>query len=183
MDPILRRWTSILYGARPRAVSLAGRPLPATPHERYPLVYAKVALADAVALRICATPRIRRLVSVPEVRTVLVCDFRSGSDSDLSAFTDQVCFAPKSGRRETQSQVRFVPAIKRLMRRSKLDGYSITSSARCWRDRGTSSSSAFAVLRLMTNSYVVGNWTGRSAGFAPFKIWSTYVAARRQWSA
>jgi hypothetical protein len=52
MDPILRRGTSILYGARPRAVSLAGRPLPANPHERYPLVYAKVALADAVALRI-----------------------------------------------------------------------------------------------------------------------------------
>jgi hypothetical protein len=56
MDPILRRRTSILYGARPRAVSLAARPLPANPHERYPLVYAKVALADAVALRICATP-------------------------------------------------------------------------------------------------------------------------------
>jgi hypothetical protein len=35
---------------------LAGRPLPANPHERYPLVYATVALADAVALRICATP-------------------------------------------------------------------------------------------------------------------------------
>src|SRR6266852_7864023 len=56
MDPILRRRTSILYGARSRAVSLAGRPLPANPHERYPLVYATVALADAVALRICATP-------------------------------------------------------------------------------------------------------------------------------
>src|SRR5258708_39467725 len=26
-----------------------------------------------------------------------------GSDSDLSAFTDQVCFAPESGNRETQS--------------------------------------------------------------------------------
>jgi hypothetical protein len=33
---------------------------------------------------------------------------------------------------------------------------------------------------LMTSSYAVGNWTGRSAGFAPLKIWSTYVAARRQ---
>ena len=28
---------------------------------------------------------------------------RNGSDSDLSAFTDQVCFAPESGNRETQS--------------------------------------------------------------------------------
>ena len=35
---------------------LAGRPLPANPHERYPLVHAKVALADAMALRICAPP-------------------------------------------------------------------------------------------------------------------------------
>src|ERR1700754_5060085 len=54
MDPSLRQGTSILFGARPRAVSLAGRPLPANPHERYPLVHAKVSLADAVALHICA---------------------------------------------------------------------------------------------------------------------------------
>ncbi|MGY4296674.1 type 1 glutamine amidotransferase [Bradyrhizobium sp. i1.4.4] len=47
--------TSILLGARPRAVSLAGRPLPANSHERYPVVYAEVALVDAAALRICAT--------------------------------------------------------------------------------------------------------------------------------
>jgi hypothetical protein len=41
------------------------------------------------------------------------------------------------------------------MHRSKRNLYSITSSARCWRDGGTSRSSAFAVLRLMTSSYVV----------------------------
>src|SRR3954471_21057416 len=66
MDPILRRGTSILFGARPRAVSLAGRPLPANPHERYPLVYAKVALGDALASHL-RRRRIRRVVSVPEV--------------------------------------------------------------------------------------------------------------------
>jgi hypothetical protein len=49
MDPILRQGTRILYGARPRAVSLAGRPLPANPHERYPLVYAKVTLGRCIA--------------------------------------------------------------------------------------------------------------------------------------
>jgi hypothetical protein len=49
MDPILRRGTRILYGARPRAVSLTGRPLPANPHERYPLVYAKVTLGRCIA--------------------------------------------------------------------------------------------------------------------------------------
>ena len=51
----LRRGTSILYGARPRAVSLAGRPLPANPHERYPLVYAKVALAAGTTATASAT--------------------------------------------------------------------------------------------------------------------------------
>ena len=33
--------------------------------------------------------------------------------------------------------------------------------------------SAFAVLRLMTSSNLVGCWTGRSAGLAPFNILST----------
>jgi hypothetical protein len=36
-----------------------------------------------------------------------------------------------------------------------------------------------AAFRLMMNSNLVGCSTGRSAGFAPFKILSTYVAARR----
>jgi hypothetical protein len=42
--------------------------------------------------------------------------------------------------------------------------YSITSSARASSVGGTSRPSALAVCRL------VGNWTGRSAGFAPFRI-------------
>jgi hypothetical protein len=37
----------------------------------------------------------------------------------------------------------------------------------------------FAALRLMMNSNFIGCSTGRSAGLAPFKILSTYVAARR----
>ena len=37
----------------------------------------------------------------------------------------------------------------------------------------------FAVLRLIINSNFVGCSNGRSAGFAPFRILSTYVAARR----
>ena len=39
--------------------------------------------------------------------------------------------------------------------------------------------SAFAVLRLITSSYLVGACTGRSAGFSPLRIRSTYSAARR----
>src|SRR5207245_11130642 len=39
--------------------------------------------------------------------------------------------------------------------------------------------SALAVLRLITNSNLVGCSIGRSAGLAPFRILSTWVAARR----
>jgi hypothetical protein len=51
--------------------------------------------------------------------------------------------------------------------------HSITSSARASTDEGISMPSAFAVLRLMTNSYLVGACTGRSAGFSPFRMRST----------
>jgi hypothetical protein len=46
-------------------------------------------------------------------------------------------------------------------------GHSITWSARSNNDCGIVSASAFAVLRLMTSSNLVGCSTGRSAGFAP----------------
>src|SRR5262249_21437426 len=45
--------------------------------------------------------------------------------------------------------------------------HSITSSARASRVGGTSRPIAFAVLRLITSSYLVGACTGRSAGFSP----------------
>src|SRR5262249_30273960 len=48
--------------------------------------------------------------------------------------------------------------------------HSITSSASCWRCKGTSMPSALAVCRLMTNSNLVDCKTGRSAGFAPLRI-------------
>ena len=51
--------------------------------------------------------------------------------------------------------------------------HSITSSARASSVGGTSSPSALAVLRLMTNSIFVGCSIGRSLGFAPLRILST----------
>src|ERR1700747_1183664 len=51
--------------------------------------------------------------------------------------------------------------------------HSITSSARPSSVGGTSMPSAFAALRLMTNSYLVGTCTGRSAGFSPLSTRST----------
>src|SRR5215813_14950174 len=58
--------------------------------------------------------------------------------------------------------------------------HSTTSSARPRRDGGIVRPRALAVLRLMTNSNLVGCSTGRSAGLRPFRILSTNNAARRQ---
>src|ERR1700730_120218 len=51
--------------------------------------------------------------------------------------------------------------------------YSITSSARARSVGGISSPSAFAALRLITNSSLFGNSTGRSDGLAPLRILTT----------
>src|SRR5262249_33154619 len=57
--------------------------------------------------------------------------------------------------------------------------HSITSSAVESNDGGTVRPSALAVLRLMTSSNLFGACTGRSAGFSPRSMRSTYDAARR----
>src|SRR5215831_4518950 len=59
--------------------------------------------------------------------------------------------------------------------------HSITSSARASSDGGTARPRAFAVVRLMTRSNLVGCSTGMSPGFAPRRILSTKSAARRNW--
>src|SRR5262249_22778084 len=61
--------------------------------------------------------------------------------------------------------------------------HSMTSSAVCRNGSGMVRPSAFAVLRLITSSYLVGCWTGRSLGLAPLRIRSTYPAACRNMSA
>jgi len=63
--------------------------------------------------------------------------------------------------------------------RTASSGHSITSLAWTSSAAGMSIPSAFAVLRLMTSSYLVGCSTGRSAGLAPLRILSTKVAPRR----
>jgi hypothetical protein len=57
--------------------------------------------------------------------------------------------------------------------------YSITSSARASTAGGIVRPSALAVLRLITNSNLVGCSMGRSPGLAPLRILSTYLAAVR----
>jgi hypothetical protein len=51
--------------------------------------------------------------------------------------------------------------------------HSITSSERASNSGGAASLSAFAVLRLITNSTLLLCWIGRSAGFAPLRIFPT----------
>src|SRR6476646_8556915 len=51
--------------------------------------------------------------------------------------------------------------------------HSMTSSARASSEVGTSRPSALAVLRLLTNSYLVGDCSGRTAGSAPRSMRST----------
>jgi hypothetical protein len=57
--------------------------------------------------------------------------------------------------------------------------YWMSSSARARTAGGIVSPSILAVLRLITSSNLLGCSMGRSAGFAPLRILSTYVAARR----
>src|SRR5262245_30255191 len=60
--------------------------------------------------------------------------------------------------------------------------HSITSLANASSRSGTLRPSTFAVLRLSTSSYLVGACTGRSPGFSPLRMRSTYSAERRNWS-
>jgi len=66
-----------------------------------------------------------------------------------------------------------------ILCRSPTPGYWITSVA--WKRNvgGSVRPMAWAVFRLMTNSNCIGCSTGRSAGVAPLRILSTYVAACR----
>jgi len=57
---------------------------------------------------------------------------------------------------------------------SKPHSYSITSSASASSVGGTARGSAFAALRLITSSNLVGCKTGRSAGLAPLRIRPAY---------
>src|SRR5262249_54079006 len=90
------------------------------------------------------------------------------------------------------ADVRFAPIATEVPRRddpplgAKSDqsasqqeaAYSITSSARASSVGGTLRPSAWAAVKLMTRSNLVGCSTGMSPGFAPRRILSTMPAAR-----
>jgi hypothetical protein len=83
---------------------------------------------------------------------------------------------PKADIRRRYCDVRFVPKADSCAAAND-DDYSITSSAWASMAGGTVRPSAFAVLRLMTNSNLVDCCTGRFAGCSPLRMRSTYSAA------
>ena len=91
--------------------------------------------------------------------------------SCLGAFRPPAARARGEVRHCRQPKTCTQPAVSNRSKRG--DRYSITSSARASSVGGTSRPSAFAVLRLMTSSYLVGACTGRSAGFSPLRMRST----------
>jgi len=90
-----------------------------------------------------------------------------------------VWIAPKADQR-SKLAARSLSATSRHMQCSKKLRYSISSSARDRNDSGIVRPSALAVFILMSSSKCVGCSTGRSAGWAPFRILSTYTAALRK---
>jgi hypothetical protein len=83
--------------------------------------------------------------------------------------------------------VRFTPESRHsqckleclLRATSRQCAYSITSSAVKSNLSGMLKPSVFAVFKLMVNTNLVGACTGRSPGFAPLRMRSTYLAAPR----
>src|SRR5262249_19119579 len=75
---------------------------------------------------------------------------------------------------------RHLAAQKHQLRDAWPIRHSITRSALSSTECGMARPRALAVRRLITSSNFVGCSTGRSPGFAPFRILSTKVAARRK---
>src|SRR6186997_345700 len=109
-------------------------------------------------------------------------DVRFGSEADICAATSHVRFTPNSDRKSRHAangHVCFPPESGHVQCRSSCrlranSGHSaihsITSSAATSRFGGTVRPSAFAVLRLIANSNLVGCTTGSSEGLAPLRI-------------
>src|SRR5262249_31560116 len=96
-------------------------------------------------------------------------DVRFGSKADIEACLRDVRFTPNSGHYFSASGCPLC-AKSGLKHRRKATAHSIISSASNWIELGTSIPRALAVCALMRNSNLVDCRTGRSAGFAPFRI-------------
>jgi hypothetical protein len=114
-----------------------------------------------------------------------------GSKADVCVAKPHVRFTPNSDRKSRHAangHVRFasesghVQCTSSCLLRANSGhsrSYSITSSARVSNVGGTVRCSAFAVLRLMTSSNLVGCCTGRLAGFSLLRSRPVYLPTRR----
>jgi hypothetical protein len=94
-------------------------------------------------------------------------EVRNGSEADILGGLPDVRFTPTSGHQ--QAHLRRPLCAKTGSRLV----YSITSSAISRKSREIVRPSAFAVLRLMASSNLLGCSTGRSEGFAPLRTLAT----------
>src|SRR3954447_19137230 len=99
------------------------------------------------------------------------CLQRTPSVGDVADGSKAALTFSKTGSRDgrTTDIVRLARLVRFVQRRNSAT-HSITSSARARREGGTMRSSAFAALRLITNSSLVGNSTGKSPGATPCRI-------------
>src|SRR5262249_52265913 len=111
------------------------------------------------AFRNAQVQRCGSVAPCSEVRAKLLGESaeRKKDFSEISAYRNSIT---RRGNRRHAAEQRY--------ERASL--HSITSSARTSRVGGISIPTALAVLRLITNSNLVGCWTGRSAGFSPLRI-------------
>src|SRR5215471_5363868 len=119
---------------------------------------------------------IAHLLPQPEIATNSFAQYQLGDSGNVGSF--------KNGLGQGVGHVFISRAHYRriaasLERADRAALHSITSSARASSVGGTSMPSAFAVVRLIARSNLVGCSTGMSAGFAPRKILSTNSPARR----
>src|SRR5262245_10131996 len=96
--------------------------------------------------------------------------------SDLAKATEAIKIAARRSDRRMAGKLsplnfgllqQYLP-LADVSRCSKIP-YSNTSSARCWRNHGTSRPSDLAVLRLIVSTYLTGACAGKSAGFSPLR--------------
>src|SRR5215471_16188168 len=132
--------------------------------------------------RQCRQPVILILGEAIFKRDVLTLDKACFSQAMTDGGHEVWIVAGRPGTEEPDQRHRRLlrPCRKRPRRRATeqrdelAPSHSITSSAVASSVGGTSRPSAVAVLRLITSSYLVGACTGRSAGFSPFSMRSTY---------
>jgi hypothetical protein len=144
------------------------------------LCWARTARGHSNAALPRSTMKSRRLICVPET----TCHNGSGTVARSGMYSNAKCSLwVTSG----SKGLRFTPEIGHLQcthlcllwaKSGHCQSYSITMSARASNIGGIVSPIALAVLRLIANSNLLGLCTGRSAGFSPRKILSTYSAPR-----